>query len=204
MNKGFFIVIGLLLSFSLPLFSQRADALALYREGKYDEAIAACRADLQMNAENMDAYTIMGWSLVRKGSYDQARIEMEKALKVRRYDYRIIESLGESYFYLGRNLDALKYFEEYSSIAPSEDRIDTVFFFMGEIFIRLGEYHHADIALSTAVHHAPNVARWWARLGYARERAKDYTWAKVAYQKALELNPGLEDAIRGLERSQQG
>jgi len=201
MNKNMVLLVLLALPF-VQLAAQNVDALELYRNGEYDQAIAACRAEIEADNENMDAYSILGWSLLRQGKYQEAREEMEKALQIRRYDYRIIEALGESLFYLGQNLEALKYFEEYSSIAPAGDRIDRVFFFMGEIFIRLGEYHHADIALSTAVHHAPNVARWWARLGYARERAKDLTWARAAYEKALQLSPGLEEAVRGLERSQ--
>ena len=67
---------------------------------------------------------------------------------------------------------------------------------MGEIFIRLGEYNHADMAFTTAVYHSPNTARWWARLGYAREMARDYQFALEAYDKSLQLNPSLTEALR--------
>ena len=73
-------------------------------------------------------------------------------------------------------------------IAPTGDRIDMVYYYMGEIFIRLGEFNHADISISTALYHNPNIARWWSRLGYAREMASDYTYALDAYRKALRLN----------------
>lgn len=71
---------------------------------------------------------------------------------------------------------------------------------MGEIFIRLGEFNHADIAISTALYHSPNIVRWWARLGYAREMAQEYNWAIDAYQKALQLNATFTEAERGIER----
>jgi tetratricopeptide (TPR) repeat protein len=71
---------------------------------------------------------------------------------------------------------------------------------MGEIFIRLGEYHHADIAFTTAVYHFPNSARWWSRLGYAREMAEDWKYSAEAYDKALQLNSSYTEAVRGLGR----
>ena len=61
-------------------------------------------------------------------------------------------------------------------------------------------YNHADIALSTALHHSPSVSVWWGRLGYAREMAKDYVYALEAYEMALSLNPNLSDAERGRSR----
>jgi tetratricopeptide (TPR) repeat protein len=115
-------------------------------------------------------------------------------------DYRIIEILGEAHFHLGNNLEALKEFEEYAVLAPTGDRIDIVYYYMGEIFIRLGEFNHADIAFTTAVYHSPNNARWWARLGYAREMAKDYEYALEAYDQALTLNSSHSEARRGKER----
>ena len=74
---------------------------------------------------------------------------------------------------------------------------------MGEIFIQQGKFSNADIALSTALYHSPNVADWWARLGYARERGQDFQWSLEAYNKALALNPNLVDAVRGRARVEQ-
>jgi predicted Zn-dependent protease len=78
-----------------------------------------------------------------------------------------------------------------------------VYYFMGEIFIQQGKFNNADIALSTALYHSPNVADWWTRLGYARERGGDFQWSLEAYNKALALNPNLVDAVRGRSRVEQ-
>lgn len=201
--KKSLLAVFLLGGFALTA-QEKKDALAIWRSGSYAEAVEVCLAELAEDPENMDSYTVLGWSLNDAGRYTEAREKMKEALAIKRYEYRIIENLAEACYYLGDNLTALKYFEQYADIAPNGDRIDQVYYFMGEIFILLGEYHHADIALSTAVHHAPNIARWWARLGYAREKAKDFDYAIKAYEKALQLNPELEDAQRGLEKSRQG
>jgi len=98
------------------------------------------------------------------------------------------------------NNEALQYFQEYASLAPEGQRIDAVYYFMGEIFIRQGKFRHADIALSTAVYWVPGNASWWVRLAYTRENAGDLSSAIEAYERALSLNPQLNDAQRGLDR----
>jgi len=186
------------------LFGQdRPDALQKYRQGKFNEAVDICLMELDEMPGNMDSYTVLGWSLLKLDRNEEALEYARRALQISRNDVRIIEIAGEALFNLGKNLEALEYFEEYSVLAPTGDRIDLVYFYMGEIFIRIGEYNHADIAFTTAVYHSPNIARWWARLGYAREMAVDYQYALEAYSKALQLNPALEEAQRGRERVQE-
>jgi tetratricopeptide (TPR) repeat protein len=186
---------------SVPLFSQdRPDALRLYRTGNYEQAIEVCKAELEVNPNNMDSYSVLCWSLLSLGRHAEALEWARKGMQVVRFDSRMVQVAGEANYHLGNNLDALKWFEEYASIAPTGMRIDLVYYHMGEIFIRLGEFNNADIALTTAVYHSDSIARWWARLGYAREMAEDYSYALAAYNRALQLNSGLSEAIRGKER----
>lgn len=201
MNKRIGAVLLLAFLTITGVFAQEErDALALYRDGEYEEAIEVCLEELEAMPRRMDAHVVLGWSLLRLGRYEEALERGREAYRIAPGDYRIIEILGEANFYLGNNLRALQHFEEYTVLAPTGDRIDTVYYFMGEIFIRLGEYNHADIAFTTAVYHSPNIARWWSRLGYAREMAEDYVYALEAYNQALELNPSYNEALRGKER----
>jgi len=197
--KIFFIFFLLILVIS-GFGQDMPDALVLYQAGKYDEAVKICISELEIRPGNMDSYSVLGWSLLRLGKYEEALEKAKDGLKISRYDTRIVEIVGEANFYLGKNLEALKWFEEYAALSPGGGRIDSVYYFMGELFIRMGEYNHADIAFTTAVYHSPNIARWWARLGYAREMAKDYDYSIEAYNKALELAPSFPDAMRGKER----
>ncbi len=196
------LVIIFFLPASGAAFSQEPpDALAAYHNGRYQEAVQICFTELEVMPRNMNSYTVLGWSLIALERYQEAAEYGERAHDIAPRDYRIIEILGEAHYFLGNNLEALDYFEEYVVIVPTGDRIETVYYYMGEILIRLGEFHRADIALSTAVYHAPNRSTWWARLGYAREQAQDYQFAYEAYEKALSLNPGLNEARRGRERA---
>lgn len=201
----FLMIIFLVGVFSPVLFGQVPDALELYRQGQYEEAIRICLQELDtwgsdQVKKRMNSYSVLGWSSIRLGEYEKALSYSRQAREEVRYDARIIENEAEALYYLGRNLESLALFEEYIGLNPTGERIDVVYYFMGEIFLRLAEYQHADIAFSSALYHSPKVAMWWVRLGYAKEQIPDLDGAEGAYEKALELQPSLEDARIGLER----
>lgn len=181
----------------------RPDALKEYRAGNFERAVEICRLEINESPGNMDSHTVLGWSLLKLGRLQEALEAGMAGLEQSRHDIRVIEIVAEAHYFLGNNLEALKYFEEYCVLAPTGDRIELVYFYMGEVFIRMGEYNHADIAFTTAVYHSSNTAKWWARLGYAREMAEDYKYALEAYEKALQLNASITEAVRGRERVQQ-
>ncbi len=168
--------------------AQQKDALEAYKAGKYTDAVAITQDELKQNSNNMDSYVVLCWSLQKLEKHQDALNFAQQALKLNAYDFRVIEIVGESSFYLGKNLDALKAFEQYVGLAPSGDRIEKAYYFMGEIYLQLGQYNRADIALTTAVYHSPQTAAWWSRLGYARMLAKDYPSAK----KSLRRSPAPE------------
>ena len=179
------------------------DALLEYRQGNYERAVQICRNEITETPGNLDSYVVICWSLIRLGRYDEALRYARTARGLNRFDGRVVEILGEIYYFQGRNNEALQYFQEYVSLNPEGQRIELVYYYMGEIYIRQGKFRHADIALSTAVHWMPGNAAWWARLGYARENAGDLLEAISAYERALSLNSQLTDARRGLERVRQ-
>ena len=193
----------LLSTLAINISAQQQDALEEYKKGNFEIAIEICRKELEVMPQRMDAYVVMGWSLLKLGRYEEALQIGIQGQAIAPTDYRIIEIMGEAYFFVGNNMEALKNFQQYVVIAPAGDRIDLAYYYMGEIFIRLGEFNHADIALSTALYHSPNVAVWWSRLGYAREMAQDYSFALDAYRRALQLNMTLTEADRGIQRVQQ-
>jgi tetratricopeptide (TPR) repeat protein len=201
MNRKYILVFLLSIFSVLYCYGQdKPDALKSYRQGDYERAVEVCLMELEALPKNVDSYVVLGWSLLKLDRYQDAVDYTEKALKISRYDPRLIQIIAEGLFELGRNLESLKYFQEYATIAPTSSLIDDIYYFMGEIFIRFGEFNHADIALSTAVYHSPNVAGWWNRLGYAREKAGGLDSAIKAYNKALTLNPNTGEAARGIER----
>ncbi len=181
--------------------SGRPDALRLYREERYEEARVACLGEISEDPANIEAYVVLGWSLVALERYADAEIYARKAYDEVRKDPRVMEILGEAAFFLGKNAEALRWLQAYVTALPEGSRVPSSFYYMGEVYIRTSRWAHADMALRTALQYAPTNARWWARLGYARELGGEFRHALEAYDEALRINPRLTDAVLGRERA---
>lgn len=200
------LLVLLLIISGVTLYAQeKRNALTLYRQANYEDAIQVCLDELETlpassYVEIRDSYTVLLWSFLGAKRYKDAVEYGLKAYEQSSRDWRIVASIGEAYFHLGNNNQSLFFLEKYIELNPSGDKADYVYYLMGHVFLKTEEYNRADVALSMAVFLRPLEARWWARLGYAREQAKDYQRAKDAYNKALSINPTLVDAERGKER----
>jgi tetratricopeptide (TPR) repeat protein len=200
-TKTKFLMMGILFIFTFGVYAQtRPDALAEYRAGNFERAVLICREELAENPNNLESHVVICWALIRLNRLEEAMRYARAGRVLNRFDVRVTQILGEISYYQGRNDEALQFLQEYASTAPEGQRIDQVYYLMGEIYIRQGKFRHADIALSTAVHWVPNNAAWWVRLAYTRENAGDLSSAIEAYERALSLNSQLSDAQRGIER----
>lgn len=200
-SKKSILFISLILLAWGSVFAQKADALILYRNGNYPEAIKICEQEITDNPQNIDSYCVLCWSLVRNRQYAEAEQRSTEARKVNPNDVRLIEIQAEAKFYLGKNSAAMDLFQLYLANVPANgSRIGNAYYYMGEIYIRQAKYQHADISFTAAVHTEPTVDYWWTRCGYAREMAGSLESALAAYSKAIELNPNQADAGRGKER----
>jgi tetratricopeptide (TPR) repeat protein len=203
MRHGTAVFLAILLGTLLvaPAFAQdKADALELYRLGKYLEAIKVCQEELAESPKNIDSHVVLGWSQLKLKRYAEAVQTAVIADAISPHDPRVVQITGEARYYLGRIEEALVSLEEYVRLRPAGDRIARVYWLMGECFISLKEYQNADIAITTALYLEQNNAGWWARLGYARELANDLALSREAFDRALKLDPNLTDAQRGKER----
>ena len=192
----------------------KLDALLLYRQGrdletagsqgeaqgKYAQAVSVCNQELSADPSRIEAYVVKSWCLFRLGKYSDVIATGQAGMKVS-FDARLSEVMGEAYYFLGQMDDCLTSLQKYLEIAgDSGDRGPTALFFMGEAYLKLRKYAHADIAYSTAVLKEPSMSRWWFRLGNACEANEDWKRAFDAYGKALALNPGYPDALAAQAR----
>jgi len=200
--KRLYVCLILILAGVTGLFAQaKKDALVLYQNGKYAEAIEVCEEELQEDPNRLSSYIVMCWSLVKSKQYSQAEQRALEGLAVSPYDLKLIEILGEAKYYLGKNTGAMEQFQKYVASAPdSSSRVGSAYYFMGEIYIKQGRYQHADMAFTSACRKDPLIDRWWVRLGYAREMAGNYDESHKAYEEALRLNSSNVDASAGRER----
>lgn len=201
MKKLFSLALCLFMFSSLFAQVSNQDALVLYHNGKYSEAVAVCEEELSNNPNRIESYVVMCWALVKNKQYKEAEQRAYDGLEISPYDLRLIESLGEAKYYLGKNSGAMEQFQRYVASAPeSGARVGSAYYYMGEIYIKQGRYQHADMAFTAACKKEPLIDRWWSRLGYAREMAGNTVEAVSAYEEALRLNPSSVDAAQGRNR----
>jgi tetratricopeptide (TPR) repeat protein len=217
-----FLICAALVLRVTPVFSQnpdaappvsRLDALQNYRTGRdlenrgrleeanryYAEAQRICNDEISRNSSNMDSYTVLTWTLQRLRRYGEVISWGERALRVQN-DFRIIETMGEAYFYLDNYTESLRFMQRYANALPQGDRASVAYFFIGEIYRIQNKFLLADIAYTTAVRLEPGSALWWYRLGTVRESAGDAAPAAEAYERALRLNTNYREAREGLSR----
>jgi tetratricopeptide (TPR) repeat protein len=195
--------------------SSKPDALLLYRQGrdletagrqadaqaKYAQSVSVCDQEIASEPKRLEAYVVKCWSLFRLGRHADVIATGQLGMRIT-FDARISEVMGESYYFLGQMDNCVKALQKYVEVAgDSGDRGPTAYFFMGEAYLRLKKYSHADIAYSTAVLKEPGMSRWWFRLGNACEAQEDWKRALDAYNKALALSPTYADAQAGAARA---
>lgn len=203
MTRRMLCAAALLVFAALLLHAQTKETVAqkLYNSGKYKQAIEQCKADLETSPENFDTYAVLCWSLLKNGQYREAEYWATEGLKIGNQEHRLIEALAEAKYFLGNNDAALDFFQKYISLVRmNASRVGDAYYYMGEIYIRKAMFNHADISLTLATRFEPRNDNWLARLGYAREMAKNYRESAMAYTQALEINPTNQDATRGKER----
>lgn len=199
---------------SQPVIPTKADALLLYKHGrdleaagktteaglKYREAIAICDRELAGDPTRMDAYTVKCWCLFRLSRYREVVDIGAAGLKVK-FDARIVEVMGEAYFYLNDDKNAVKFLQRYlDNVGEYGDRVPTAYFYMAESFVRQKKLDHADIAYSFAVYREPGMARWWYRYASVAEALGEYARAFDLYAKALKLSPSMAEAVTAQSR----
>ena len=199
-----------------PAFTQNnQDALWNYNTGRnleslnrmseaefyYHEAIYISTQEISRNTANRDSYAALTWALQRLRRYAEVITWGERGLRIYSDEYRIIETMGEAYFYLNNHDESLRFMQRYTNSVPQGGRASVAYFFIGEIYRFKGHFRHADIAYTTAVRLEPGNSLWWYRLGTVREAVGDYPQAVSAYERALILNPNYLEANNGLARS---
>jgi tetratricopeptide (TPR) repeat protein len=169
----------------------------------YHEAIRICQDEVAGNAAGRDTYTVITWALQRQQKYADVISWGERGLRLFPDEYRILETIGEAYFYLNDYSRSLSFMQRYVNFLPQGERASVAYFFIGEIFRLRQQYRHADIAYTTAVRLEPGLALWWYRLATVREFLGDKNPAIEAYERALALNPGYKEASAGLARTRE-
>ena len=215
MKGSFLLLIAFFLLIGTNAFAQNEqNALWNFRTGRdlesrnrmseaeyyYNEAVRICNSEVSRNVATRDTYVVITWTLQRQRKYAEVISWGERGLQIYSDEYRIVQTMGEAYFYLDNHDQSLRFMQRYVNSMPQGDRTSVAYFFVGEIYRYKRMFHHADIAYSAALRLEPNIALWWYRLGTVCEASGDYSQANEAYLRALRITPYYPEATEGWAR----
>lgn len=166
----------------------------------FSSSLAMTERLLQASPSSQDLVVLKCWNLFRLGRHTEVVSAALSSPFISR-EYRLMETMAESLYFLERTEESLRYFSKYVELAPpQDDRMSSAYYYMGECYLRLKKYEHADIAFVTATAMEKGLYFWWFRLGWVKEILGQYRKAHEAYGKSLSLNPGFVNAKDGQAR----
>ena len=150
-------------------------ANALLATGRRDEAY-----DYYLEAHVLDRNDVEWLRGLADADPASALPLLERRLRVRPRDARVLGALGDTYATLGRPTEAAAYYER----AIAQDGDGT-----WQVALARVEPARAIDMLRAAVDRKPRSASAWGRLAGAYSQAGRMARARAAYDRALELNP---------------
>ena len=177
----------------------RADGVALrvglaevlLSAGKHAAAEEECKKALKADEKNVPAMVALASAYAARKHYELARMVLENARQVDDADPAIWNRLGFVELALGNRPQAIEDFKTAASLRPDYSEAHANY---GAILADADDFSGAAQELELAVKYAPRSAATWLDLGNAFRGLQAFEKAEAAYQKALQLDPSLNDA----------
>jgi len=160
----FIFVLFIVLFFSLNLFAAEIEeTTGLFLLGDYDSAIRDCRSIIINPSSRRDgiehSYFLLGLSQMKEGKLDEARDSFRILIRnspkgelVRRAHL----ALADTYFLEENFKAALKIYSDILTHYPKSDLISLVYFRLGQVNLKLGNWQDARRYLKMTKDKAPN------------------------------------------------
>ncbi len=177
----------------------RADGVAL-RVGLVEVLLAAgrdaaaeeeCKRALKADEKNIPAMVALATVYSARKRFELARMVLENARQLDGNDPAIWNRLGFVEMALGNRPQAIEDFKTAASLRPDYPEAHANY---GAILADADDFAAAAQELELAVTYAPGSAAAWLDLGNAYRGLQAFEKSEAAYQKALQLDPALNDA----------
>lgn len=201
LNMGNLDAVLPILNEALDLNSANASAYEklgwFYREKKdYDKALLNYNKSLEINPDWIWNYAGLGRTYYEMKNYKQAIQNFSRFIMKNQNEEDIYQARGECYKAIGEVEKARADFEKAENIASANKKISAA--------LKLCEsekYDDAAPIASEAVTLNQGNALGWEILGRIYNGKKEYDKSPFYYEKAIKLDPTLENAYGGLARA---
>ena len=165
-------------------------AMARFRNGDITGAIADCDQALLLNPGLAEVYNNRGVFRWKKGDLDGALADFDRFIKLRPKNAQAYDNRGSVLLSKGDAVSALKNFEQAIALNPQKAEF---YCNRGQARPEIGDIDGGLADCDYAIKLNPNLPQAF----YCRGRAKyltDLNGALAAFQKAVELDPGMAEA----------
>jgi tetratricopeptide (TPR) repeat protein len=115
--------------------------LALYRAGRFDDAVERLRETIHIEEQFADAHVMLGVALVQKAMHREAIGEFKRALELTGHSPEVVSLLGYGYGMAGRAGDARATLQELDQLSRQGRPVSA--FARATVHIGLGELNSA-------------------------------------------------------------
>ncbi len=174
---------------------QFQDALALYKQGRFDEADAACAGVLERDPKHFDALHLRGVIALHNKSHATAAEFLRGALAVSDMNAAARNNLGMAEQQLGNTAAALASYERAIALKPD---FAAALSNRGNALRSLGRNDEALASCDAALSARPDYADAWYSRGLALRALARPHEAQISFAKAIALRPDYADAHNAL------
>lgn len=168
-------------------------ALALYKAGDIDQAIATYTSMIEYDEDNWETYYLRGNLYLESGQNQAAIGDYKKAAELNAADTRLYVNLYENLTEAGEQDAAEKYESDVLNSSPSKA---ADYYYVGDMYYLTGDYDNAVTNLKSAVDGGYDEAL--LLLGRAYSAMGDKDDAKAAYSSYMEKYPDDAAALNEL------
>jgi tetratricopeptide (TPR) repeat protein len=161
-------------------------ALGAFKEGHQAQGEALVVRVAELVPDDWRMLLQVGGIYYRRGEYAQARTALERATELNLTAGPAWNDLGYTYAKLGDTDAAVKAFEWYAALSPTEPNpYDS----MGEVLLWAGRLEDAEDAFLKAVHNDADFYQGWLGVAQTRFLRGDWTRGQEALDQALLAAP---------------
>jgi tetratricopeptide (TPR) repeat protein len=178
-------------------FSHYNLGIALFDQGKIDEAIASYKHTLTINPQHEKAYFSLGYAYLKKGMLDEAIPEFKRALTLNSNYAEVHYALGSVYDAKGLSNEALFEYRRAVTIKP---RYAEVHYKLGVLYQKRGELDEAVLEFKKAIANKGRYPEAHQDLSFAYYYMGNHQLAMLHCKKAEKLgyrvNPKLLELLK--------
>jgi tetratricopeptide (TPR) repeat protein len=171
---------------------------ALYDMKDFAGAAEAYRSNAELSPDQPEPYWRLGWAYYQMEENELAREAFEKAISLDDSIPQAYSGLGYTQRRLENHAQALENFQAWAKLVPDQADPYTM---IGWSQFALREYAQAVDAFAQSLEIEENARTHYA-IGESYRRLGDCEQATPHFERALELDPSMEDAAEGLSKCQ--